>query len=184
MRFFKEREKHPLVIKNPALLIIDVQSYFFDKKSLAYLRGIENIFGNIEKLIKQFEEKGYPVISTLHVGGTDKMKKWWGNIVKDVEPYFKASYVIKKNTYDAFYNTELEEILEKKSVKDLVITGVMTHLCCETTARSGFVRGYNIVMVEDALWDKDEFYHFLSLKSLAHGFAVISSTEEVLCELE
>lgn len=39
-------------------------------------------------------------------------------------------------------------------------------------------------MVEDALWDKNEWYHFSSLKNLAHGVAYIAKTEEILCALE
>ncbi|ANQ53169.1 cysteine hydrolase [Thermosipho affectus] len=184
MNFYRERKKHPLILNRPSLLIIDVQSYFFDEKSPAYLSGIENIFENIEKLVDKFKEKGYPIVSTLHVGASENMRRWWGNVVESIDPYFVVEKIVKKDTYDAFYKTDLEDYLKKESITDLIITGVMTHLCCETTARSGFVRGFNIVMVEDALWDKNEFYHFSSLKSLAHGFAIISSTEEILCALE
>jgi isochorismate hydrolase len=188
MNFYKERKKHPLVLNVPALLIVDVQSYFTDRESSAYLEGIENIYENIKKLSERFLQKGYPVISTIHKGGALQMQRWWGNKVDEnwAKPYFKSNeyvYIIK-DTYDAFYNTYLEKVLRLKNVTDIIITGVMTHLCCETTARSGFVRNFNVVMVEDALWDKDEFYHFLSLKSLAHGFAHICKTEEVLCKLE
>jgi isochorismate hydrolase len=92
--------------------------------------------------------------------------------------------LIYKDSYDAFYMTELEDILKAKSADQLIISGVMTHLCCETTARSGFVRGYEIVMVEDCLWDKDEWYHYASLKNLAHGFAVVSTSQEIVEQLK
>lgn len=189
MNFFKERKKHSLKkLKNPALLIIDVQSYFTDKDSPAYIDGIENIFKNIEKLSDVFIKEGYPVIATIHKGGNPSMLRWWGNKVdnKWAKPYFVSNYYsyIIKDSYDAFYNTDLEYVLKLKNVENVLITGVMTHLCCETTARSAFIRGFNVIMIEDALWDKDEFYHFASLKNLAHGFSIISSTEEILCKLE
>ncbi|MBO8160800.1 MAG: isochorismatase family protein [Thermosipho sp. (in: Bacteria)] len=188
MFFFKEKEKHKLSLNKPALLIIDMQNYFYDKNSKAYLPGIERIYENIQKLKNAFLSNGFLVICTLHVGGTKMMEKWWRNIVEDEWglPIIrdKQCIYIKKNTYDAFYNTSLENLLRDNEITEVVITGVMTHLCCETTARSAFVRGFNVVMVEDALWDKNEFYHFNSLKSLAHGFSVITNLEELLCKLE
>lgn len=188
MNFYKERLKHPLNLNSPALLIIDMQKYFTDKNSPAYIKGIENIYENIKKLSETFMKEEYPVIATIHKGGNSSMQSWWGNKIEAewAKPHFISDYFtyIEKDTYDAFYNTELEKILKLRNVKEVIITGVMTHLCCETTARSAFVRGFNVVMVEDALWDKDEFYHFSSLKNLAHGFATISFTEEILCKLE
>ncbi|ABS60345.1 isochorismatase family protein [Fervidobacterium nodosum] len=182
--FFIEKEKHKFSLSNPALLVIDVQNYFFDKTSPAYLRGSERVLENIKEITNSVMGK-IPIIGTLHIGGSNPLKKWWGNIVEVewtklmVEDY-KFNHIIKKDTYDAFYKTSLEEILNFLKVDQLIITGVMTHLCCETTARSAFVRGYEVIMVEDCLWDKDEWYHYASLKNLAHGFAVISNKEEIL----
>ncbi|QTA37492.1 isochorismatase family protein [Thermosipho ferrireducens] len=184
MFYFKERKKHPLILKNPALLIIDMQNYFLDPHSPAYLHGAERIIPNIKKIVSQAFAKEIPVVMTVHIGGNENMKNWWGNIVQEnwANPFFKENKIelIKKDTYDAFWQTDLDQKLKSNNIKDIIITGVMTHLCCETTARSAFVRGYNVIMVEDALWDKDEFYHFSSLKNLAHGFATISKTEEVV----
>ncbi|SHH37187.1 cysteine hydrolase [Thermosipho atlanticus] len=188
MFFYKERVKHNLSLDTPALLIVDVQNYFFSPDSKAYLNGIENIFPNLIKLKDEFLKRNFPVICTIHFGGSNTMKNWWNNVISErwTKPYFndRRCLFITKDTYDAFFKTKLEEYLKNNKVTDLLITGVMTHLCCETTARSAFVRGFNVIMIEDALWDKDEFYHFNSLKSLAHGFAIISKTEEVLCALE
>lgn len=69
-------------------------------------------------------------------------------------------------------------------MSQLIVCGVMMRLCVETTVRNAFVRRYEVVVVHDACWDKDERYHFASLKNLAHGFAIISTTGEVVCELE
>lgn len=115
------------------------------------------------------------------------MKEWWNDDLEpcEVEPCLDSQGVVKieKNTYDAFYNTELETILKKLGVNQVFLTGVRTHLCVETTARGAFVRGFNVVVVHDACFDRDDWYHFASLKNLAHGFAVLASTEEVLCAL-
>ncbi len=179
--FFEEREKHKLVISNPALLVIDVQNYFFSKDSPAYLKGCEPVLERIKHLVSLFREKNLPVITTVHSGGSEAMKDWWGNIVDEQFSVglIEGDIEIRKNTYDTFYNTNLEKILREKEVDQLFICGVMTHLCCETTARSAFVHSFKVVMVEDCLFDKNDWYHFSSLKSLAHGFAVISNLSEI-----
>lgn len=58
-----------------------------------------------------------------------------------------AATVVEKNTYDAFINTSLASALEEKQVGRVVITGVMTDCCCDTTGRSAFNRGYATWMV-------------------------------------
>lgn len=116
------------------------------------------------------------------------MKSWWTKEVSErwAQYYLKVDpkHFIFKNTYDAFYQTELEKILIEQKVDQLIFTGVMTHLCVETTARSAFVRGFEVVLVQDATWDKNDWYHFASLKNLAHGFAVVCTAQEILCALE
>ena len=193
--FYLERTRHSINLRNPALLVVDVQNYFFDKDSPAFLKGSERVLENINRFLAHLENLSrlsglrIPIVATIHKGGSESMKRWWGNVVEEhwAELCIDEKLVdlkIEKNTYDAFYKTHLDEFLKIRSVDQLIFTGVMTHLCCETTARSGFVRGYDIIMVEDCLWDKDEWYHYASLKNLAHGFATISSSLEIIENLK
>lgn len=186
MFYFPERERKRFYLNRPALLIIDLQNYFTSSDSPAYLWGVEFVVENIRRLKEGFEKSNHPIFATVHVGASPMMKRWWGNEVerKWAVPVFSDVTTFEKNTYDAFYSTNLEKELRSLDVQQVVITGVMTHLCCETTARSAFVRGFEVIMVEDALWDKNEWYHFSSLKNLAHGVAYIAKTEEILCALE
>jgi len=182
----RERSRHPAVILSPALLLVDFQRYFTDRESPAYLEGIESTMDRTAELIDIFLQCRMPVASTVHKGGSPLMREWWGNAVD--EPWifseFKGFPTFAKSGYDAFYGTDLEAFLESKGVNQLVICGVMTHLCCETTARSAFVRGYRIIMVEDGLCDKSISYHVWSLKSLSHGFASVARTTEIVELLE
>ncbi|AEH51501.1 isochorismatase family protein [Pseudothermotoga thermarum] len=188
MFFFEETKKHKLNLSKPALLIIDMQNYFCDKSSPAYLSGVENVIPKMETLSRKFFQLGYLVIATIHVGASRMMKEWWGNEIGQEFARFSLNVeptkILFKNTYDAFYGTDLEEILLSNKVEQVVLTGVMTHLCVETTARSAFVKGFEVVVVEDATWDKNDWYHFASLKNLAHGFAVICKADDVICTLE
>ncbi|WP_448531360.1 isochorismatase family cysteine hydrolase [Pseudothermotoga sp.] len=188
MYFESERTKHPLVLSKPALLLVDLQKYFCQKEGRAYLPGVERILPKAQKLLNAFVEKDLPTIVTIHKGNSPSMVRWWNNVVDDdqTEPCLdcRSSIILYKDSYDAFHMTDLEEILRKMKVKQLVLGGVMTHLCVETTARSAFVKGFDVVVVEDVCWDKNDWYHFAALKNLAHGFGVITDSGELLCALE
>ncbi|WP_448517143.1 isochorismatase family cysteine hydrolase [Pseudothermotoga sp.] len=187
MYFERERTKHPLVLSRPALLLVDLQKYFCQKEGRAYLPGVERILRTAQKLLNAFVEKDLPTIVTIHRGNSPSMVRWWNNVVDDdqTEPCLdcRGSIILYKDSYDAFHMTDLEEILSKRKVKQLVLGGVMTHLCVETTARSAFVRGFDVIVVEDVCWDKNDWYHFAALKNLAHGFGVITNSGELLCAL-
>lgn len=81
--------------------------------------------------------------------------------------------VVEKNTYSAFGNTRLQEMLEGMGVKEVIVTGVMTNLCCETTAREAFVRGFRVFFSADATGTADEELHEATLKNMAYGFAYL-----------
>ncbi|XP_030962881.1 nicotinamidase 3-like isoform X1 [Quercus lobata] len=78
---------------------------------------------------------------------------------------------MRKNTYSAFRNTRLEEQLREMGVEEVIVTGVMTNLCCETTAREAFIRGFRVFSSTDALATSDLELHEATLKNLAYGFA-------------
>ncbi len=187
MYFESERIKHPLVLSRPALLLVDLQKYFCQKEGRAYLPGVERILRTAQKLLNAFVEKDLPTIVTIHRGNSPSMVRWWNNVVDDdqTEPCLdcRGSIILYKDSYDAFHMTDLEEILRKRKIEQLVLGGVMTHLCVETTARSAFVRGFDVIVVEDVCWDKNDWYHFAALKNLAHGFGVITNSGELLCAL-
>jgi len=92
--------------------------------------------------------------------------------------------VLRKWTYDAFYGTALETKLRRARIEWLVIAGVMTDLCCETTARSAFIRGYSPIMVADASATTTQDLHVSALRTMAHGIAEIRTTSDLLAALK
>ena len=64
-----------------------------------------------------------------------------------------------------------------------MVTGVVTHLCCETTARSAFVRGFQVTFPVDATVTYGEEHHLATLLNLAHGFAAVGFVEDVLAAM-
>lgn len=57
--------------------------------------------------------------------------------------------LVTKHRYSAFHNTDLETILRANGIRTIVLTGAVTNVCIETTAREGYVRDYYVVLVED-----------------------------------
>jgi isochorismate hydrolase len=88
--------------------------------------------------------------------------------------------IIPKKRYSAFHGTNLENILREREVKDLVIGGVMTNLCCETTARDAFVRDFRVFFLADGTSTVSEDYHLAALKNLAYGFATILTCNQFI----
>jgi isochorismate hydrolase len=81
--------------------------------------------------------------------------------------------LVEKHTYSAFYDTDLESFLKGMGKTEVIVAGVMTNLCCETTAREAFVRGFRVFFSADATATSSEDLHSATLKNLAYGFAYI-----------
>ena len=88
--------------------------------------------------------------------------------------------IIKKDRYSAFYKTDLEETLRAKNIKDLVLGGVMTNLCCETTARDAFVRDFRVLFLADGTSTTTADFHLATLKNLSYGFATLMTCDQAV----
>ncbi len=177
-----------------ALLVLDMQDYFLEPTSHAFVPSAPAIIPGIRNLIDAFSGRGRPVIFTRHVNtGADAgtMATWWGELIRDEDPRsaitadldLSHGKLINKTQYDAFYDTGLEKELNESTSDQVVICGVMTHLCCETTARSAFVRGFNVFFTIDGTATYNEEFHMGTLLNLAHGAAVPMLVEELVLKL-
>ena len=113
--------------------------------------------------------------------------RFWSSLIRCSDPDSSLVFeplpeeaVIRKTTYDSFYGTGLEEILRTGTISQVLITGVLTHLCCETTARSAFVRGFEVYAAVDAMASSREELHLGSLLAMADGIGVMMDTAGVL----
>jgi len=179
---------------NIALLNIDMQKYFCDESSNAYIHNTPDIIENINKLSYIFSDRSLPIISTKHINDSESsamMSKWWRDIITIDSPLshldkrinVERSYIIEKSQYDAFYKTDLLDLLKSLNIEQIVITGVLTHLCCETTARSAFIHGFEVFFVIDATATYNYVYHNGSIINLAHGFVHPVLTNNLINEI-
>lgn len=172
-----------------ALLILDMQRYFLDESSHAHVPSARAIVPGIARLAEAYSKRGLPIVLTRHVNSESDagmMAQWWRDLIRADSPLSEIipevqgfGTVIEKSQYDAFYGTQLEDTLHRQGVKQLIICGVMTHLCCETTARSAFVRGFEVFFTVDGTAAYNEAFHRATLLNLSHGFAVPVLIDEV-----
>ncbi len=189
-------KRFPFAKHRPALLVIDMQRYFAEPGAPAYLPASRAIVANVKGVVNLFRSQRMPVVFTRHAflegEETGILGHWWADVIRDesavseIIPELRSrshihgdERVIRKTRYSAFLNTDLEEWLRTREVTALVVTGVMTHLCCETTARDGFMRDFVVYFTVDGTASSDEKYHLASLRNLSDGFAIPVSCDEV-----
>lgn len=173
-----------------ALLVIDMQKFFLEPSSPTFTCGGLAILPNVKKLINIFREHKRPVIYTCHVHHPDMLDAgimgwWWegmcvegteeSKVHNEIAP-LPNEKIIFKHRYSAFYNTDLETILRCLKVEELVITGIMTNMCCESTARDAYFRDYKIFFLADATGSINEEMHLATLLNLSFGFAYVTTT--------
>ncbi len=177
--------------EHPALLILDMQRYFLESGSHAFIPSAGAVIPVIRELRDLFLKKGFPVIFTRHVNTAEDagmMASYWRDLLQRDSPMSGFSTllppgdrtVVEKKQYDAFFGTELDNILRNEAVDMLVITGLCTHLCCESTARSSFIRGYKTIIPVDGTATFNEELHLCALLGLMNGFSDPFLTEDIL----
>lgn len=191
--------QHPMQINMTAsaLLVIDMQCFFLDPGSPTFTCGGIAVLPEVKHLIDTFRQENRPVIFTRHVHHPDDIDSgimgwWWrgkciegtpeSEIHPDIAP-LSHEKVIFKHRYSAFYNTDLETVLRCLKIEDIVICGIMTNMCCESTARDAFSRDYRVFLPADGTGSINEEMHLASLLNLAFGFAYICTTDWIVDQL-
>lgn len=176
-----------------ALLIIDMQKYFADKEGNAYVPSCEYIIENLVRISEIYRKYNLPIVITRHIDDEKKhpmMKKWWDSPILERDPQsqiikefdFLKEYpvFIKKNYYDAFKETGLKQILRGRGVERVIIGGVLTNCCCETTARSAFMNNFEVFFLFDGTATYKKEYHEGTILNISYGFGDILFIKDLL----
>lgn len=92
-------------------------------------------------------------------------------------------YVLDKTTKSAFTSTGIDQLLRNLAIEHLLLCGVATDACVETTARDAADRGYHCTMIDDACSARDQESHDASLRAFNKLFGRVLTTDEVLQEI-
>lgn len=204
---------YDLAHRHVALLVIDVQGEYFDPDGPAFVAAGADALPNIQRLIATFRAARLPIVFIQHAhrpDGSDvgRMGDFAGP--DDEDSFIEGTprvalldelgvtpddIVVRKRRYNSFHGTDLDSILRTLGVRAVVITGLMTSFCCETTARDAHGRDYEVLFVSDANAGPDlqhvdgtPLAHDQVLQNtmaaLAAGFAEIVTTTELQARLD
>jgi len=193
-----------------ALLVVDVQ--YFDAhrdyglalmaeagEMSEYFAQIDEIVPRIRLLQDCARRHGIPVVHT-HLcsrapDGADRCRshrlRGWryeagskeASFLPEVAP-LAGEIVVEKTTSGAFGSGNLAEELARLAVDCLIVCGVDTRYCVETTVRDASDRGFDVVLVADACASKTRDLHDQGLRVLDHSYCTVWPTDRVLSEIE
>lgn len=178
-----------------ALLIIDVQNDYFSNGKCELYKS-EEALNTIQKLLESFRKQNLPVFYIQHVSTTQAtffIPETDGvQIHKGIKP-LDTETVIVKHYPNSFYETKLQDELMKNEITDLVVCGMMTHMCVDTTVRAAKDYGYKITLISDGCTTKDlewngdklpaSIVQSVYMTSLNQKFATVTTSENFLREV-
>jgi len=174
---------------NAALVVIDLQKIIL---GIPAVHPIGEIIARSTQLARAFRERGLPVVlvnvAALAPGRTDAGRPKisfppdWTDLVPDLGQH-PTDLLITKQCVGAFHGTSLDKSLRKHNVTQIFLTGVSTSMGVESTARSAYDLGYNVVFVTDAMTDMNADVHRHSIEKIFPRLGETDTTENILKRL-
>lgn len=193
-----------------ALLVIDMQSGFLDLDGTFGKKGLNKnqraIIPNVAKLVDACRETGMPIIWSIqeHIRddntrkshkipnhlekrnifvasrGTNEL-----NIQEDLEPHFSdEDHILYKHRASCFFDTNLATKLKMLGTQMVIISGVNSNYCVESTIREGYFHDFDIVVPADCVAGSFQDLHESMLKNVHIYFGVVTNLEEVCQKLD
>ncbi len=180
---------------NAALLLIDVQKGFDDP--VWGRRNNPGAEANMATLLQAWRQTGRPIFHIQHCSlnpHSPLHADTPGHAIKELVQPKSEEPVFQKHVNSGFIGTDLEECLRKERITTLIITGLTTNHCVETTTRMAGNLGFDAYLVSDAtatfdrlgpdgLLHRAEEIQIMTLVNLHQEFATIVTTDEVLRNL-
>ena len=169
-----------------ALVVIDLQKGIV---GLPTVHPVADVIGRTARLALAFRERGWPVVLVNVTGAapgrTDAAKPNlsfsadWSELVPELEEQ-ASDHLISKQRWGAFIGTGLDDYLRKHGATQVFLTGVSTSAGVESTARSAYDLGYNVVLVVDAMTDRNADAHRNSVERIFPRLGETETTDNVL----
>jgi ureidoacrylate peracid hydrolase len=186
-----------------ALIVVDVQNDFVSPDGSAGKRGDDvgaamAMIPNLTGLIDQARKVGLTIvyIRTTHSDWTDTAS-WiyrtsqksglstcregtWGAEFYDGIAPLPSERVVIKHRYSAFINTDLNTVLKARGIQSILVCGVATNVCVETTARDGYMYDYYVTMIDDCSAAYDAKLHMGTLENIRRHFGLVASSHQII----
>ena len=176
-----------------ALLLIDIQNDYFPGGAMA-LVGQDAAAAQAARLLGSFRAKALPVFHVQHLatkpGATFFVPGTAGAEIHPSVAPAPGETLVTKNFPSAFRGTTLHEALQAAKIERLIVAGMMTHMCVDTTVRAAADLGYGCALASDACATKDLAFggervgaaqvQLAYLAALNGAFASVRPTAELL----
>lgn len=196
----------PIVPSNMALINVDMQNCFVENSPVAAPGGLE-VLERINRLIAACRDAGVLVVHTAHVVRPDGSNIGvMGEIVPPVNDgvidkgaqsaelhggldVADGDILLDKPRFGSFHGTDLELILRARGIDTIVVTGICTNICCETTAREANVRDFRVFFLTDGtatfgIGDLTaEDIQAATCATLGFAFAQLATVDEMIAGL-
>jgi nicotinamidase-related amidase len=194
-----------------AFLVVDMQNDFVRVGAPLEVPDARATIGPIRSTIGLFRRLRRPVIFTRYIAGPKETLLWlWSPQlrppVNSCKPGFlrryedagreldcvavinelpvqPGDYVVDKYWYGAFFRTNLHDILLSEHVDTVVVTGTVTQVCVEETAREAFHLGLKTVILSDCVSSFDPAMHAATLKNFAMKFGRVMDSRALAAEM-
>ena len=178
-----------IIDPRPALVVIDLQKGMLD---LPVVHPLPEILRRAAELADAFRQRGLPVV-LVNVAGTPPGRTEapprnvtpapdWTDILDELGAH-PDDHKITKTRWGAFHGTSLDAHLREQGVTQVVLAGIATSIGVESTARAAHEHGYNVVLVTDAMTDRDPDAHEHSIGKIFPRLGETATTSEVLTML-
>jgi len=195
----------------PALLVVDMQNDFVRVGAPLEVPEARATIPVHQMLLGACRELHIPVIYTKFVAGPEPILLWeWSPVHappvcscwKGFERYYPdvareldcadiidelcpkpGEPIVEKFGYGAFHDTDLDEVLKERRVESVLVTGTVTQICVEETARESSKRGYRTTIISDAVSSYMPDLHAAVLKNFQLKFGWVSPAADVITEL-
>lgn len=167
-----------------ALVVIDLQKGI----SLPTVHPVEEVIERSAQLAHAFRKRGWPVVlvnvTARAPGRTEAvvpraLPPDWAELAPELERQ-PGDHLVSKQRWGAFLGTGLDEYLRQRKVTQVFLAGVSTSAGVESTARSAYDLGYNVVLVTDAMTDRNIEAHRHSIENVFPRLGETDTTQNVL----
>lgn len=165
-----------------ALIVIDLQNDYFPGGKFS-LWNTDSVLANIEVAIADARKKNIPVILVQHIAdASQRMAPFFneGTAGTDIHPQILAAapdaIIVTKAFADSFHHTNLEEVLSKLGIDELLICGMMTQNCVTHTTISKAAEKYSVKILTDCCTSVSQMIHLIALNAVAARVSLIESS--------
>jgi ureidoacrylate peracid hydrolase len=104
---------------------------------------------------------------------------WGAELYAGISP-LPTERVVIKHRYSAFINTDLNTVLKARNIQSVLVCGVATNVCVETTARDAYMYDYYVTMIDDCSAAYETKLHLGTLENMRRHFGLVASSQEII----